>query len=99
MANGKRSLSGAGDEKRGKVQDDKFIPGSNPGPTLDLGPGLGVFQQTLLAQPVQAHLDARAQRIYGSTKEIMNEVIRRSLGLGEKRNRQQTPVRVSSPVH
>jgi acyl-CoA dehydrogenase len=32
----------------------------------------------------QAFVDARVQRIYGGTNEIMKEVISRSLGLGEK---------------
>jgi acyl-CoA dehydrogenase len=32
----------------------------------------------------QAYVDARVQRIYGGTNEIMKEVISRSLGLGEK---------------
>ena len=34
----------------------------------------------------QAYVDARVQRIYGGTNEIMKEVISRSLGLGEGRN-------------
>jgi acyl-CoA dehydrogenase len=32
----------------------------------------------------QAYVDARVQRIYGGTNEIMKELISRSLGLGEK---------------
>ena len=32
----------------------------------------------------RAYVDARVQRIYGGTNEIMKEVISRSLGLGEK---------------
>jgi acyl-CoA dehydrogenase len=32
----------------------------------------------------QAYVDARVQRIYGGTNEIMKEVISRSLGLGGK---------------
>ena len=31
----------------------------------------------------RAYVDARVQRIYGGTNEIMKEVISRSIGLGE----------------
>ena len=34
----------------------------------------------------RAYVDARVQRIYGGTNEIMKEVISRSMGLGEVKN-------------
>ncbi len=48
---------------------------------LQLHGGYGYMWEFPIAQ---AYVDARVQRIYGGTNEIMKEVISRSLGLGEK---------------
>jgi alkylation response protein AidB-like acyl-CoA dehydrogenase len=48
---------------------------------LQLHGGYGYMWEFPIAQ---AYADARVQRIYGGTNEIMKEVISRSLGLGEK---------------
>jgi long-chain-acyl-CoA dehydrogenase len=48
---------------------------------LQLHGGYGYMWEFPIAQ---AYADARVQRIYGGTNEIMKELISRSLGLGEK---------------
>ena len=48
---------------------------------LQLHGGYGFMWEYPIAR---AYVDARVQRIYGGTNEIMKEVISRSLGLGEK---------------
>ena len=48
---------------------------------LQLHGGYGYMWEFPIAR---AYVDARVQRIYGGTNEIMKEVISRSLGLGEK---------------
>ncbi len=50
---------------------------------LQLHGGYGYMWEYPIAR---AFADARAQRIYGGTNEIMKEVITRSMGLGAKRN-------------
>ena len=48
--------------------------------------GLGLaLALCLAAGAARAAVDARVQRIYGGTNEIMKEVISRSLGLGGDR--------------
>jgi acyl-CoA dehydrogenase len=49
---------------------------------LQLHGGYGFMWEFPIAQ---AYVDARVQRIYGGTNEIMKEVISRSLGLGSER--------------
>ena len=47
---------------------------------LQLHGGYGFMMEYPIAQ---AYVDARVQRIYGGTNEIMKEVISRSLGLNK----------------
>ena len=48
---------------------------------LQLHGGYGYMWEYPIAR---AYVDARVQRIYGGTNEIMKEVISRSMGLGER---------------